>query len=300
MTEKVIGFDIGGTNVRVGLIDENLQLLSKKVTDTSSFQTKEELFTSIKETIRELDPSEEVKKMGVVLPVPLTLGIEMLSDATNVPYLESVHISEIHEFFKEYEVFIENDVNAVAVLEANIGSAKEHPYSLYITVSTGIGSGIIINREVFHGTHGYGGEVGSIQLSDSKGGFSNGTLENLCSGMALEQKSKSLFGDNGTSRLLFEKYQEGDAGAIQAIGEWIEYFSSGMASLIHCFDPGIIVLGGAVIQHNQWLVETISEKTKEKVFSNLVNKVKMVVSEFGNDAGLIGAGYMALKNNKKQ
>lgn len=300
MTEKVIGFDIGGTNVRVGLIDENLQLLSKKVADTSSFQTKEELFTSIKETIRELDPSEEVKKMGIVLPVPLTPGIEMLSDATNVPFLESVQISEIREFFKGHEIFIENDVNAVAILEANIGSAKEHQYSLYITVSTGIGSGIIINREVFHGTHGYGGEIGSVQLSDSKGGFSKGTLENLCSGTALEQKSKSLYGDNATSRLLFEKYQEGDEGAIQSIGEWIEYFSSGMASLIHCFDPGIIVLGGAVILHNQWLVEKILEKTKEKVFSNLVNKVKMVVSEFGNDAGLIGAGYMALKNNNKQ
>lgn len=295
MTEKVIGFDIGGTNVRVGLIDENLQLLSKKITDTASFQTKDELFTSIKDTIRVLDPSEEVKKMGVVLPVPIRPGIEMLSDATNVPYLESVQISEIHEFFKEYEVFIENDVNAVAVLEANIGSAKEHQFSLYITVSTGIGSGIIINRELFHGTHGYGGEVGSIQLSDSKGGFSNGTLENLCSGTALEQRSKSLFGDNATASTLFEKYQEGDVGAIQAIGEWIEYFSSGMASLIHCFDPGIIVLGGAVIQHNQWIVEKILEKTKKKVFANLVNKVKMVVSEFGNDAGLIGAGYMALK-----
>jgi glucokinase len=70
-----------------------------------------------------------------------------------------------------------------------------------------------------------------------------------------------------------------------------------MASLIHCFDPGIIVLGGAVIQHNQWLVEIILEKTKEKVFPNLINKVKIVVSEFGNDAGLIGAGYMTLKNN---
>jgi glucokinase len=68
-----------------------------------------------------------------------------------------------------------------------------------------------------------------------------------------------------------------------------------MASLIHCFDPGIIVFGGAVIQHNQWLVEKILEKTKGKVFSNLVENVKMVVSEFGNDAGLIGAGYLALK-----
>jgi glucokinase len=299
VTNKVIGIDIGGTKVRVGLIDETLQLIRKEVASTASCRSKQDLFRTIKEMIVKIDPTDEVQKIGFALPVPWTPKLETITDATNIVFLENVKVSEIEEFFAEYEVCIENDVNVVAMLEANVGSAKNYKHSLYITVSTGIGSGIIINQEIFHGTHGFGGELGNIQITDSKGCFSCGTLENLCSGLALEKKSKALFGEESTASLLFEKFQSGDIAAKQAIDEWIEYFSSGMASVIHCFDPGIIVLGGSVIEHNQWLVEKVVEKTRGKVFSSLVNQVKMIVSKFGNDAGIIGAGFLVINKNKE-
>jgi glucokinase len=300
VTNKVIGIDVGGTKVRVGLIDETLQLIRKEVASTASCRNKQDLFQMIMEMIDKIDPMAEVQKIGFALPVPWTPKLETITDATNISILENVKVSEIVAFFAGYEVCIENDVNVVALLEAKMGSSKSYKHSLYITVSTGIGSGIIINQEIFHGTHGFGGEIGNIQLTDSKGCFSCGTLENLCSGLALEEKSKTLFGGESTASLLFEKFQSGDIAALRAIDEWVEYFSSGMASVIHSFDPGIIVLGGSVIQHNQWLVEKVVEKTREKVFSSLVNHVKMVVSKFGNDAGIIGAGFLVINKKSKE
>jgi glucokinase len=300
VTKKVIGIDIGGTQVRVGLIDETLQIIRKEVASTASCRCKLDLFRMIKEMIDKIDPTAEVQKIGFALPVPWMPNLETITDATNIVFLENVKVSEIKEFFNGYEVCIENDVNVVAMLEAKVGSAKNYKHSLYMTVSTGIGSGIIINQEIFHGTHGFGGEIGNIQITDSKGCYSCGTLENLCSGLALEEKSKALFGEESTASLLFEKFQSGDIEALRAIDEWVEYFSSGMASVIHSFDPGIIVLGGSVIQHNQWLVEKVVEKTREKVFSSLVNQVRMVVSKFGSDVGMIGAGFLVINNKKEQ
>lgn len=298
MTKKVIGIDIGGTSVRVGLIDENLNLLSKEVANTSDFSSQNDLFHAIKEMIQKVDSAGETSKIGICLPIPWTPDLEEIVDAINISYLDTVKISEIKNYFKEYEVYIENDMNVIAILEANLGSSKEYKHSLYVTVSTGIASGVIINREIFHGTNGYGGEVGNIQLTDSHGNFSEGTLENLCSGLALEQKSKQLFGEEADARLLFEKFHEGNELAEEAVDDWIEYFSSGMASIIHCFDPEIIILGGSVIMNNEWLIEKVVEETKEKVFPNLVNKVNIVISKFGNDVGILGAGFLAIKNTK--
>ncbi|MEH7484122.1 ROK family protein [Neobacillus drentensis] len=302
MSGSVIGIDIGGTNIRVGLVDENLHLIRKATALTSNFQNADELFRHIKKMTEKVNETKGASKIGLALPIPWHKETECIFDATNIPCLEGLTIKEIESYFPEYEVYFENDVNVVAILESDHGASKEFKESMYITISTGIGSGIIYNKEIVHGAHGYAGEIGSMIISDSKKNHStlyDGTLESLCSGYALEMESKHLYDVDGTTQLLFEKYQQGDKKALEVINVWVEHFSSAIASLIQTLDPSVFVVGGAVIYNNQWLIEKVIESAKQKVLENLKDKVKIVLSVFGLDAGVIGAGYLALKNSKE-
>jgi glucokinase len=297
MGDKVIGVDIGGTNIRVGLINSDFQLLRKETAVTSDFQNANEFFEHIRMMIERVDVSREATKIGIALPVPWKDSMEKISDSTNLPLLESISVNEIKAYFSEYEVYFENDVNVIALLESHLGSAKNSENLIYITVSTGIGSGMILNNSLFRGTHGYAGEIGSMIISDENKNhllLYNGTLESLCSGNSLKEESVKLYGKSATAKLLFERYQNGDVDAIHVIEGWIDYFSSAIASLMQTIDPEIFVLGGSVIYHNQWLINKIIESTKNKVFKQLKDKVKIVLSKYGPDAGMIGAGYIAI------
>ncbi|MGC5771296.1 ROK family protein [Paenibacillus pabuli] len=301
MSNSVIGVDIGGTNIRVGLVNEQLELVRKETALTSEFQSADEVFNYVKRVIKEMDYHKTADKIGIALPVPWKERTEIIYDATNIPCLEGVRTESIKRFFPGYEVHFENDVNVVTLLESKHGASRAYGQSIYITVSTGIGSGIVLNNELLHGAHGYAGEIGSMVISDNGNSHSRlypGTLEALCSGSALEKESKQLYGSEATANLLFEKYRQHDEKAEGVVNTWVEYFSNAVASLMQTIDPDIFVIGGAVIHNNQWLIDKIIESAKTKVFAHLSDKVKVVLPKFGPDAGVIGAGYMALKNNK--
>lgn len=296
MGDKVIGVDIGGTNIRVGLINSDFHLLRKESALSSDFKNPFEFFEQIRMMIDRIDVNREATKIGMALPVPWKDGMEKFSDATNLPFLESTSVNEIKAYFSEYELYFENDVNVIALLESGFGASKNYKHSIYITVSTGIGSGMVLNNSIFHGTNGYAGEIGSMIISDiNKNHFSlyNGTLESLCSGKSLEEESIKLYGKGATAKLLFEQYLNGDVNAFDVVEAWVDYFSSAIASLMQTIDPEVFVLGGSVIYHNQWLIEKVIERTQNKVFNQLKDKVKIVISKFGPDAGMIGAGFIA-------
>ncbi|MFF2447526.1 ROK family protein [Neobacillus sp. NPDC058068] len=302
MEDKVIGVDIGGTNIRVGLISSDFQLLKKETAMTSDYQSAKEFFEHIRLMIERIDIHKEAKKIGIALPVPWKDGMEKFQDATNIPFLENASVSEIKVNFPGYELYFENDVNAIALLESHHGASKNSKHSMYITVSTGIGSGIILNNSIYRGTNGYAGEIGSMIISDiNKNHFLRyyGTLESLCSGIALEEESIKLYGNGATAKYLFEQYHHGDESAYEVVEAWINYFSSALASLMQTIDPEVFVLGGAVIYHNQWLIDKLIEPTKNKVFAQLKDKVKIEIAKFGPDVGIIGASYIASSRDQK-
>lgn len=302
MADKVIGVDIGGTNVRVGLINRDLQLEKKETALTSKFKNADEFFQYIRTMIERVDVNREASRIGFALPAPWKEGMDRFSDVTNLPLLENESVKEIKAFFPEYDLYFENDVNVIALLESDLGAAENAKNAIYITVSTGIGSGMILDGSIYQGTHGYAGEIGSMIISDeNRNHFAlyNGTLESLCSGKTLAEESQKLFGNEATAKSLFEHYHLGNADATKVVEAWVDYFSSALASLMQIFDPEVFVLGGSVILHNPWLIEKLIKPTKNKVFEQLKDKVKLVVSEYGLDAGMIGAGYLTIKNDIK-
>jgi glucokinase len=303
MGDKVIGVDIGGTNIRAGLISSDFQLLKKETAMTSDYQSANELFEHIRLMIERIDIHKEAKKIGIALPVPWKDGMEKFQDATNIPFLENASVSEIKANFPGYDLYFENDVNAIALLESHHGASINYEHSMYITVSTGIGSGIILNHSLYRGTNGYAGEIGSMIISDINKQHCllyKGTLESLCSGIALEEESIKLYGKGATAQYLFKQYQHGDESACEVVEAWVDYFSSALASLMQTIDPEVFVLGGAVILNNPWLIDKLIEQTRMKVLDQLKDKVQIRISKFGPDTGIIGAGYLATRDQKKR
>ncbi|AZN38762.1 ROK family protein [Paenibacillus albus] len=301
MSEYVIGVDIGGTNIRVGLVNEQLELVRKETVLTGSFGSAEELFAGVRHLVGIVDSERKASKIGMAVPVPWREGTEFIVDAGNVPCLEGVPVDEVRSYFPEHELYLDNDVNVIALLEGERGASQGSVLSMYITVSTGIGSGIVVRGEVIHGANGYAGEIGSMIVSDRDKGHDSlyaGTLESLCSGTALEIESKKLYGSDATAKTLFDKYLSKDKQAEEVIAQWVEYFSRGIASLMQTLDPGMFVIGGSVIEHNPWLIERVVESTQGKVFENLRGRIRVAAPIFGSDAGVIGAAYIASKRSR--
>lgn len=291
MKKEVIGVDIGGTNVRVARMNDKLEILAKETVRTADFTSKEEFFNQIQTMIKKVDPEHQVDALGIVFPAPWTSRKSRITDMTNIPYLENMEIKEIQEHFPEYTVYLENDVNVIALLESDKGASRDARHSVYITVSTGIGSGVIIDKKIYHGANGYAGEIGSIIISEQN----QGTLEGLCSGKALENESKRLFGQKSTAKKFFASYEEGEERSIEVFNGWKEGLARGIAAVVQMLNPEIIVLGGPVILNHGWLIEELKEEICKNVMGELADAIILKEAEFGTDAGIIGAGYYALK-----
>jgi len=291
-----IGIDVGGTWVRVALVDHAMNVIKKTATRTSEFKTVDDYLDELKRMVNEVDEANLTTKMGMVVPAPWKDNMTHFRDATNVPFLEGVATQKVKSYFPNHHVSFENDVNVVALLESQIESRSAYESLLYITVSTGIGSGIVINNQIWQGAFGYAGEVGNMIVSerDKELVF---VLEDICSGLALDVAAKSFYGDNSTSKTLFEAYDRGEACAIETIDSWFETFSDALASLMHVINPEILVLGGAVIYHNQWLIEELTRRTKPKLFENLREYLKIELSHYGSNSGVLGGAQLCFMEN---
>lgn len=289
----MVAVDVGGTNIRAALMDEQLNILHKTTAMTADYTLAEEFLCRIASMVEEVDPDRKAKCIGMALPAPWKKGQRKIMDITNIPCLEGIEISEIERCFPDYRVYLENDVNVIALLEAHSGAAKGYENSLYITVSTGISAGIIINHHIYHGAHGYAGEIGSVIIESTALQETVQTLEGKCSGLALDRESRRIFGNGGTKEL-FERYECGDENAKAIIGDWICDMTSGIASVIQTLDPEIIVFGGPVILKHDWTLQAFEKEIKRKVLGEMAENIHLVRAEYGLDAGLTGAGYCAL------
>ena len=285
-----IGIDVGGTHTRVALIDEQLCIIKQSIVSTQQFEVADDFLKQVALMVDEVDALRLADKIGVVLPAPWHARQEAITDITNVLYLEGLEISGFRSYFPNHTLSFENDVNVVALLETAHGVTSGLANVLYITVSTGVGSGMVLNGHLYHGAKGYAGEVGSMYILGT-----DETFESRCSGLALDAKSRKLYGKHADARALFEKYALGDSLAVDVIDVWLSQVADALASLIHILNPDVIILGGAVISHNAWVIEAIAPLVEKKVFAGLRGQTKVVCSHYGADSGVLGAANLVFE-----
>jgi len=267
---KVIAVDLGGTHLRVAIVEKNkiLDYIKKRTPNKKSVLVKE-LISSIESLI-----SKDIKGIGVASPGPLEKGI--IRNTPNLP-LKNFNLKKALEKRFKKRVEVENDASCVALAEAKFGCKKKNFFIL--TLGTGIGGGIIINGELYQGK-GFGGELGHIVLD--KGKF----FEDLAAWKSVGKTIKKSFGKEiGTDQLV----KMNNSKSKKILQELSKYLSQGIASLINVFDPEIVVLSGGMSKTgNKFLTQIRNQVPK---YLLIPRKPKIVWTKLKHP-GILGASLL--------
>lgn len=291
-----IGVDVGGTSARVALLDEKFNILDKKTIETGR-KDFDEVINNIAQLINEIDKDNKAKLVGFATPGPLDLEKGMILDAPNLPTWRNKPFINIIEEKTNRKAYLTNDANAAAIAQAIEDNSET---LVFITVSTGVGGGIVYEGKLLEGKKAYAGEFGLMIISDDDRKHEQlygGSLESLCSGTALAKEASKRYGEEISTKELFEKYENNEDIAIEIIDLWVEHFSRAIANIILTIEPEVFYIGGSVVLKNPWLLDRVTEQTKSKVYEGLKDKIKLEIARYGEDAGIVGAAYNAYVKN---
>lgn len=320
-SKYIIGVDIGGTKIASALADEKGNIIAKNVTPTQSKKGGSVVSSKIILCITHLlkDTGIKVKQLkNIVLGVPgqIDLKTKIILNAPNINGWKNFDIiSPLQKEFNDVPIILENDANCAAMGEVFFGAGKEFKNAIFITVSTGIGGGIIINNKLYTGKDGMAGEIGHMALNiasdeDNKCGCGRlGCFEAYASGTSMAKRAQKkikemeILKDNYghvtlelacgnhnkiTSVILSQAAKMKDEFAIDIIKENAYYIGLGCTNLINLLDPEAIIIGGGVSKIGKLLFDTIKSTVKEHVKMTNKLKTKIIPATTGTDAGILG------------
>jgi glucokinase len=306
----IIGVDLGATRIRAALLDDDLNLLERSETLTLSVDGPDAVIERICEQIRAVWPDNEtVRGIGVSSVGPLDPVNGVIVAPPNMPGWHEVPLgARLHEAFG-VPVYIGNDANVAALAEAARGAAQGCKNAIFITLSTGLGGGIIIDGRLLLGDSGYAAEVGSmIVIEDGQAT----TWEKVAAGPAIAQQAQAHIerGDETImremvqgdltrvdARVVGEAAQQGDPVAVEIVQRAGHVIGLGLTTLLHLFNPEIIVIGGSVSRIGDLLFQPMHAAIRDTViYEGYVDHLRIEMAALGDDVSLIGGA--ALVNTK--
>lgn len=310
MSGKYLGIDIGGTSAKFGLVTDegNLEAADSYAVSFDDYKTPI-LETVLKSTDfflkkNSLHPSS-LKAVAISATGQIDSENGVVSGTCgNIANWENVKIKEAFEEKYNVKTCVVNDANCVALGEKWLGGAKDSKNAIILTIGTGVGGGIIVDGKILLGERGYGGEIGhfGIDKNGRKCTCGNtGCLEQYASTTALIRSVREYFEQNDASFLenneingitVFEMAKQNKAMA-GILDEWIADTAYGIASLVHIFNPEIVLLGGGISNEKEMFVDKVREKVLSSVMKNFRKNLKIQSAALKNSAGLIGAVYYA-------
>ncbi|MFV0381032.1 MAG: ROK family protein [Breznakia sp.] len=292
-----IGIDIGGTNTRVALIDETYRLLERVQFATDTKQP-EITLKKITDTVASFD--KDIVGIGLSCPGPLDLLHGVVLDTPNLHGAwRNFKIVEVLSKLSGLPVFLENDANLACLAEATIGQGKDVRYVQFLTISTGLGSGLVIDKQIFQGAHGYANEVANVIMwkdGPSHGSILPGGIEAIASGTAITTRAKKAGLNVAHAGEVNDLARQGNDIAKEIMEDAKEYLANLCAAIFAMVDPEIFILGGSVALKIDGFVEDVESRTKAKVYKGLGHLITMKKSNLDEDSGLIGAACLAYNN----
>ena len=292
-----IGIDIGGTNTRVALVNENHEVIERQ-----QFRTDADHPANTVAAIKEVTDSFDVEivGMGVSCPGPLDLINGIVLDTPNLHgEWHGFPIAEELTKATGHKTYLQNDANLAALAEAVVGEGKDYRFVQFLTVSTGVGAGFTIDKKIYIGAHGFAQEIAWMCLwknGPHHGEIYPGGIEGIASGTAITTRAKAAGLDVGHAGHVNDLALQGNLSAMQIMDDAKEYLANGIAAIIEVLDPDIIILGGSVSLKTEGFVEEVEERVKTKVFPCVRPYVKIRRSTLGEDSGLLGAACLAFEN----
>lgn len=289
-----VAIDIGGTNTRVALADEELNIIERKQFATDS-ENPDVTLGKIAEVIKSFDC--DIVGAGMSCPGPLDLiNGKILTPPNLKGQWHNLKVAEELSKLINKPVYLENDANLAGLAEAVVGEGKDYNYVQFFTVSTGLGAGFVINKEIYHGAHGFGNEVANcVMMKDgpSHGSIIPGGIEAISSGTAITSRAVKAGLDVKHAGEVNDLAKAGNEVAKQIMDDAKEYLANFIGVVYGYADPEIVILGGSVALKIDGFVEEVEALAKERVYEIMKPYVKVRKSTLNEDSGLIGAAYLA-------
>ena len=291
-----IAIDIGGTNTRVALVDETYKI-EERVQFQTNANNPDETLGKIQQAIKGFD--RPIEGVGMSCPGPLDLLEGKILTTPNLHgKWQNYCVSKELEKLINKPVYLENDANLAALAEAIIGEGKEHSVVQYLTVSTGLGAGLVIDKKIYQGSHGFANEVANIcmiQDGPSHGSILPGGIEAISSGTAIEQRAMKKGLEVNHAGEVNDLAIQGNEDAKQIMDDAKLYLANFIAGIQAFIDPEIIILGGSVALKIDGFVKEVESLVKEKVYDIVKPFVKVRKSTLNEDSGLLGAACLVFE-----
>lgn len=314
-----IGVDLGGTNIVVGVVNEEYEILAKAKRKTNADRPADEILKDIADLCREAVETAgltmaDVESVGVGCPGTCNTKTGIVEYANNLHFNNVPVVARMHELLG-LPVYINNDANAAALGEALAGAAKGSNSCVCITLGTGVGGGVIIDGKIYEGCNYAGAELGHtvIQMNGEPCTCGRrGCWEAYASATALVRQTKEAMEthprsymwkmvDGDLSRVngltAFDGMRAGDTVAAAVVDEYIEYVACGVVDMINIFQPDIACIGGGISHEGETLLVPLREKVTLERYSKFCERqTEIVAAVLGNDAGVIGAACLGRQN----
>ena len=298
MGKKYLGVDIGGTFIKLGIVDDagNVRMRREVPIDRSGSATVMETVMSgidalLKDCGLEADAFEGIGVSSAGC-IDTTKGC-VAENGGNIPNWSYTSVAGPLSERYGIAATIANDGNCVALAEAWIGAAKGVRDVICVVLGTGVGGGIISGGRLIEGSHGFGGEIGHfpthadlLMTGEKKWGSH---YETFASTGALVRRALASGKDWPNGREIFEAAASGDAAALEILDGWTTEVAAGITGLVHIFDPSVVLIGGGVSAQEELLIRPVRAKVLDTVTPDMASGLVLKAAELGNNAGMVGA-----------
>ncbi len=325
LNSVVLGIDLGGTKILSAAVDRQGKVICRDLTATPVASGPPGVIATINESARRAirhNPND-IKAVGLAVAGLVESANGIVHTSPNLPGWNDVSITlELASTFGK-PVFTINDAHAAAIGELKYGAGRGCRHFIFITLSTGIGGGLVLDGNIYEGFSGFGGEIGHMVVDDDGpecGCGNRGCWEILASGKALEREARRRIASGEPTSILSYCRPEpggepgraqidclnaktihtaaigGDILALELIKHHAYYVGVGLANIVNIFNPERVIIGGGLSNMGDLLLKPAIEEAARRAFKQSFKAVRFMTAELGADAGVIGAAALAWKN----
>lgn len=303
----IIGVDLGGTNLKIALLDLKYKIRDKEVLSTQRFIKRESLIKAVIASVNKIIENNKLSRasilgIGLGLPGPINVKRGIVHFFPNIPGWKEVKLKTILEKTLRLPVSLDNDANLMCLAEYKLGAAKGAKNAVCLTLGTGVGGGIIIEGRLYRGSSFSSGEIGHIPINE-KGPQCNcggvGCLETYIGNNRILDEAKSLFKRDISLEGLSTLARKQNKKALAIWSKVAVRLGIALVGVVNLLNPDCIVIGGGVANVGKILFDKVKKIISRQAMSVQARHVRVFKARLGNDAGLIGAAILVKESYKK-
>ncbi|MCK5368140.1 MAG: ROK family protein [Cyclobacteriaceae bacterium] len=298
--EKYMGIDVGGTNIKIGIVDREGGMESKMKYATANLRESGDFVKGYLDILAgEFEKHPEIKEVGMGIPGTISVDRTRCMEVVSIPALDGVELKKhLKDRFPDKEFYLENDANVAALGEYYFSGTKIPENYLFVTLGTGIGSAAIINKKIFIGGDGNGMEMGHILSRNGK------ELEENIGKRGIMKRAHKLIDKKKTTlknhtilspKIILREALDGDKVSIKIFREVGELLGEGLVAAVRLLDIKTILIGGGLSAGFDIMIEKLNDTLEYNLTPYYADELVIKRAELGNDAGIIGAASLCFK-----